>query len=249
MERMDRARRVAGLVWVGAGLAFAVAVGLARHVTPGPVTVAVSSVVLLLAVVVATDAPRGLVVAARWAAAVVLALDFAGAIADRFGPFGGPGRPGVSWGSWSAFVDYTQVLLLGVPRPLAATAAALATAVEVALSVLLVSGYQRRWVGKAAAGLLAVYLVSMAASVGLNPVATYAVPILVGGALLISACPPESQRPREVSRRPAEHGSPQRAGSTRVHVPAAEPAAPAARAATTSAGGQVGRRDSRMGRP
>jgi hypothetical protein len=47
----------------------------------------------------------------------------------------------------------------------------------------------RRWVGKAAAGLLAVYLVAMASSVGWGDVARYAVPVEIGAALLVSACP------------------------------------------------------------
>jgi uncharacterized membrane protein YphA (DoxX/SURF4 family) len=195
VERMDRARRLAGLVWVASGVAFEVTLFLTRGVSAGPITVAICAVMAVLAVLVAAGAPHGLVVAVRWVAAVALALDFAGAVADRFGIFGGPGRPGVSWGSWAAFVDYTQVLLLGVPRPLAVAAAVLATIVEVTLGVLLLSGYQRRWVGKAAAGLLVVYLISMAASGGLDPIATYAVPVLVGGALLISASPAHPSRP------------------------------------------------------
>lgn len=68
-------------------------------------------------------------------------------------------------------------------------AAVFATAVEVVLALLLVSGAQRRWVGKATAGLFVVYLVSMTLTVGPGAVAAYALPILVGGALLVSAIP------------------------------------------------------------
>lgn len=39
------------------------------------------------------------------------------------------------------------------------------------------------------AGLLVIYLVAMTASLGLDAVADYAVPILVGGALLLSSVP------------------------------------------------------------
>ena len=75
-----------------------------------------------------------------------------------------------------------------------------ATVAEAGLAVWLASGRQRRWAGKAAAGLLTIYLVVMAFSVGLAAVATYAVPLLIGGALLVSAAPvrkpaPEPARP------------------------------------------------------
>ena len=133
---------------------------------------------------------------AGWVVAVLLAADFAGAVADRFGAFGPPGAAGVSWGSWPAFVDYTRVLLHGVPEPVALMAAVGATGIEVALVAVLLSGRQRRWVGKAAAALLTVYLVAMASSVGCSEVARYALPIVIGGALLLSACP--GRRPTAV---------------------------------------------------
>jgi uncharacterized membrane protein YphA (DoxX/SURF4 family) len=118
---------------------------------------------------------------------VLLALVFGGAVADRFGMLGRPGAPGVSWGSWSEFVDDTQILLGGVAGPVVSVAAATATGVEVLLAVALLSGCRRRWTGKAVAGLLAVYLVAMMSTVGLDEVARYSVPVLLGGALLVSA--------------------------------------------------------------
>jgi hypothetical protein len=69
----------------------------------------------------------------RISKALDLAADFAGAVADRFGVFGRPGAPGVSWGSWSAFVDYTRTLLHQPPEAVAVVSAAGATAAEVAL--------------------------------------------------------------------------------------------------------------------
>ncbi len=52
------------------------------------------------------------------------------------------------------------MLLHGVPEPVALIAAVGATGIEVALVAVLLSGRQRRWVGKAAAALLTVYLVA-----------------------------------------------------------------------------------------
>lgn len=64
-----------------------------------------------------------------------------------------------------------------------------ATALEVALTVALLSGRQRRWVGKVAAGLFVVYLVAMGLSSVRGDVVFYAMPVLVGGALVLSATP------------------------------------------------------------
>jgi hypothetical protein len=203
MERMDGARRIGGLAWVAAGLVFSVGWAALAGVVPGVITVVlVVAVVALAGVVLARPtSPRGVLASwsGGWVVAVLLAADFAGAVADRFGAFGPPGAPGVSWGSWPAFVDYTRVLLHGPPEAVAVAAAAGATATEVALAVVLLTGRQRRWAGKAAAGLLMFYLVAMAASVGFGDVARYALPLEIGGALLVTVCPAARPRPADVA--------------------------------------------------
>ncbi|MDT7573692.1 MAG: hypothetical protein QOH17_25 [Pseudonocardiales bacterium] len=183
MERMDRARRVGGLLWVAVGLVFGLGWAVLGRVVPGTITLAISTVVVVLACLVMAGARSAL---AGRVVAVLLAAQFAGAVADRFGAFGPPGAPGVSWGSWRAFVDYTGLLLHGAPRAAVVGGAALATVLEVALAVALLSGWQRRWIGKATAGLLFCYLVAMAASVGWGEVARYGLPFQVGGALLVT---------------------------------------------------------------
>lgn len=199
MEWMDRARRVGGLAWVAAGVLFGAGWASATGTVPGVITLVLVVAVLALAAAVVTGrygavgADAGWL--AGWTAAVLLAAAFAGAVADRFGLFGPPGSAGVSWGSWAAFVDYTGQLLHGAPEPVATVAAVGATAAEVALALALLIGWQRRWVGKAAAGLLLVYLVAMATSVGWAEVARYAMPIEIGGALLLTVSP---------ARRPAD---------------------------------------------
>ena len=123
------------------------------------------------------------------ATAVLFALDLTGAVLDRFGVLGRPGGSGVSWGDWARFQDYTAVLLHHPGSTAVAAAAVGATAVEVGLAVALVAGWQPRWVGKATAGLFAVYLIAMTASPAHADVARYAVPVLIGGALLLSVTP------------------------------------------------------------
>jgi hypothetical protein len=209
VERLDRARRVGGLAWVTAGVPFGIGWALIG-VVPGAVTAMLAVAVVALAVVVLAQPTSQTGVPALWfggwVVAVLLAADFAGAVADRFGAFGPPGATGVSWGSWSAFVDYTRTLLHEPPMAVAVVAAAGATAAEVALAVVLLTGWQRRWAGKAAAGLLTFYLVAMAASVGFGDVARYALPLEIGGALLVTVCP--AARPRPVAARTTSAAQP-----------------------------------------
>lgn len=200
MRRMDRVRAVAGLGWVAVGVGLQVWALAGRGVVPGPVTQGIGVAVLVLAVTAVARLPRAGWVAG-WLVAGLLGLNFAGAVADRFGVFGPPGTDRVSWGSWPAFLGYTARLLPGLGAGPVLAAAVAATGLEIALAALLISGWQRRWVGKASAGLLLVYLVSMAVTVGIDAVATYALPTLIGGALLVSASP--VRRPRPVGR--ADH--------------------------------------------
>ncbi len=81
-------------------------------------------------------------------------------------------------------------MLLHDPSSFAISAAAVgATVMEVCIAIALVAGWRPRWAGKATAGLFAVYLVAMAASPVRQDVLRYAMPVLIGGALLVSATP------------------------------------------------------------
>ena len=186
---MDRARRLGGLAWVGGGALFQLGWAAWAGVVPGAITLVFGAAAVGLAALFLAGAGSALIRVGGWVMAVLLAVDFAGAVADRFGAFGPPGAPGVSWGSWAAFVDYTQLMLGGSPRMLATAAAVAATGAEVLLAVALVAGFRRRWTGKVTAGLLAIYLLAMALTIGVDEVATYAIPVLVGAALLVSVCP------------------------------------------------------------
>jgi uncharacterized membrane protein YphA (DoxX/SURF4 family) len=171
------------------GLVFVVVQWSTQGVAPGPITAVVCVVVSGLTVATVVAKSGRVVVTMGWLTSVALALEFLGAVADRFGVFGGPGSPGVWWGSWSAFVDNTTQMLRGVTGWPAQAVAVSATSAEVVLGVALLLGWQRRWVGKATAGLLTVYAVLMVTSVGASEVARFALPVLVGGALVLSATP------------------------------------------------------------
>ena len=111
MERMDRARRIGGLAWVVAGAVFQLWFLVTGRASPEPVAWLLIAAVLALAAAVLAGARPVAVRIAGWVAAMLLAVEFAGAVADRFGAFGPPGHALVSWGDWSAFLDYTARLL------------------------------------------------------------------------------------------------------------------------------------------
>jgi hypothetical protein len=118
-------------------------------------------------------------------AGLVVGLELLGAVGDRFGAFGRPGDPMVSWGDWSHFRLEAAEL---VPwAALVSPAAVAATTAELVLGVLLVAGVWWRWTGKATAGLFVVYLVAMVPGMGAASVLEYAVPLLIGGALVSSS--------------------------------------------------------------
>jgi hypothetical protein len=189
VEWMDGARLRGGLIWVGAGVLFELWFAMSGRASPETVALILVAVIIALAAAVVLRAAPKTVRKLRWAVAVLLAVEFAGAVADRFGAFGGPGDRLVSWGNWSTFVRYTGDLLPWAPHALVVAAAVAATVVESVLAVWLASGWAYRWAGKAAAGLLTVYVIVMGCTVGLADVAKYAVPLLVGGALLTSVRP------------------------------------------------------------
>ncbi|WP_446221814.1 hypothetical protein ACTWPB_18250 [Nocardia sp. IBHARD005] len=148
--------------------------------TIGAITIGAAA---LVAVTAATlGRVRALVIATR----VALGLLLAGSVADRFGIFGGPGSPGVSWGSYAEFLDYTRTLLPAFAGDAAPIAAAVATVAEGVLGLALIFAVRPRITAAATAALFTMFAVAMATSVGFAATADYAVPVMIGGALLVS---------------------------------------------------------------
>ncbi|NYH93348.1 MauE/DoxX family redox-associated membrane protein [Actinopolymorpha rutila] len=181
---MDRPRRIAGEVWVAVGVLAMAGWTLTEPAHPaGFITWAAA---ILVALGTAAQAVTG---SLRWwggrLCGGVVGLELVGAVGDRFGAFGRPGSPAVSWGDWSHFQAEAAQLVpwdrLVVPAAVAATVA------EVVLGVLLVVGPWQRWTGKATAGLFVIYLLAMIPGMGSASILEYGLPVLIGGALVSSA--------------------------------------------------------------
>ncbi len=121
---------------------------------------------------------------------LAIAAGFLSAVADRFGGWGLPGEPGVAWGNWPAFVTYTGTLTGWLVAGSGTTQglAMLATGLEIGLGILLLIGYQTRYVALGSGLLLLSFALSMTISAAsLKPALDYSVFVGSAAAFLLSS--------------------------------------------------------------
>ncbi len=118
---------------------------------------------------------------------VALAAGFLSAVADRFGLWGPAGTPGVVWGSFAQFLEYTGQLLWYLPAWLVAVAGWTATVIETMLAIGLLLGIQLRAVAFVSGILLLIFAVSMTVAFGPEPPLSYSVWAAAAGAFLLAS--------------------------------------------------------------
>jgi putative oxidoreductase len=126
----------------------------------------------------------------RWAMVafrVAMGVTFLSPVADRFGLWGPPGAPNVSWGNWDRFVAYSTTLNWYLPDALQHHVAALATAGELIFGIALIAGIYTRLAAYGAAGLLACFALAMATGLGIRAPLDYSVFVDAAGAWLLAA--------------------------------------------------------------
>lgn len=121
----------------------------------------------------------------RWA----LAVTMLSAVADRFGIWGSPGAPNVSWGDWSHFVAYTAKVNSFLPAVFAPALAVIATAAELSLGIALLLGVFPRPVAWLSAVLLALFAGAMTLSFGIKAPLNFSVFADSAAALLLGFWP------------------------------------------------------------
>jgi uncharacterized membrane protein YphA (DoxX/SURF4 family) len=109
----------------------------------------------------------------RIALRLSLAAGFLSAVADRFGWWAPLGQG--SWGSMGSFADYAHQLVPFAYGWFLTVIVWAATATEVALGVLLLTGWWPKLVGAATCVLLIVFGVAMAVSLGMQSPLSYSV--------------------------------------------------------------------------
>jgi uncharacterized membrane protein YphA (DoxX/SURF4 family) len=126
--------------------------------------------------------------AAEWLLRLGLAAGFLVAVADRFGLWGAPGSsPNVSWGDWTHFRSYSDMLNHWLPATLRPAAAVGATAAEAVLGLGLLTPWRTKWVAGLAGLLLVSFAVTMTFVLGPKAPLNYSVWSAAGGALVLAA--------------------------------------------------------------
>ena len=101
-----------------------------------------------------------------WLLRIALATGFLSAVADRFGLWGPPGSPGVSWGDLVQFNAYVAKLNWFIPARLIPVVGWASTLVETGLALALLIGWNLRWVSLASALLLLSFAATMTVALG-----------------------------------------------------------------------------------
>ena len=132
--------------------------------------------------------------AAPIAMRMALAAGFLSAVADRFGLWGPIGTPGVSWGGFARFLDYTATLLPFLSTTLVVVAGWAATVAEIALGVALLVGVRVRLAALASGVLLLTFAIAMTTSLGPEAPLSYSVWTAAAGAFLLAQSQPAASR-------------------------------------------------------
>jgi putative oxidoreductase len=113
-----------------------------------------------------------------------IALAFLQAVSDRFGLLGGPGTPGVAWGDFSHFIQYTAQVNSFMPSSTIPALAVVATICEITFGVTLLFGIRIPAVALGSAALL--FLFATAMTISGHSQFAYGVYLMAAGALALS---------------------------------------------------------------
>ncbi|HKW65580.1 MAG TPA: hypothetical protein VJN89_23720 [Candidatus Acidoferrum sp.] len=123
---------------------------------------------------------------AKVALRLALSAAFVSAVADRFGLYGRPGTPGVSWGDWPNFLQYVAHLNWFMPKAIIPILGVVETIVESTLAVALLAGFYQRIIAWASATLLMSFALTMSVD-GIKAPLDYGVFTAVAAAVLLGA--------------------------------------------------------------
>jgi thiosulfate dehydrogenase (quinone) large subunit len=120
---------------------------------------------------------------------LALGTTFLAAVTDRFGLWGAPGQPNVSWGDFAHFLSYAAQVNAFLPHALIPLVAWLATVLETLLGLTLIVGLQTRVSALSSAVLLLVFALAMSISMGVKSALNYSVFSASAGAFLLATSP------------------------------------------------------------
>jgi uncharacterized membrane protein YphA (DoxX/SURF4 family) len=117
---------------------------------------------------------------------LALGVGFILPVMDRLGMLGAKGSPGVSWGDWKHFIDYTNTLLPFAGRPIANIMGLVATLAEAVFGICLVVGFKVRQIALGAAILTFSFGLCMAIFLSIGAPFNYPVFVFTGAGLVLS---------------------------------------------------------------
>ena len=116
---------------------------------------------------------------------MALGAAFLSALADRFGLWGPPGKPGVAWGDFAHFTQYAAMVNSFLPAGVIPAVAWAATVAETTFALALILGIYKRVVTLGAAMLLLLFASAMTISFGIKAPLDYSVFGASAGAFLL----------------------------------------------------------------
>lgn len=117
---------------------------------------------------------------------LALGIGFLLPVMDRFGWLGAPGSPNVGWGNWENFSAYTHSLMPYLNGSTAGFMGLMATIAETVFGILLLIGYQIRWVAIGSFVLTLIFAFSMLFFAGYRAPFNYSVFADSAASLLLS---------------------------------------------------------------
>ena len=122
---------------------------------------------------------------------LALGVAFLSAVADRFGVWGPPGGPGVAWGDFTHFTNYTARVNPWAPASLVTLLAWTATVAEIVLGAALVAGCCTRAAGVASGVLLSLFAIGMTIGTGVKSALDASVFSAAAGAFALALLGPD----------------------------------------------------------
>ena len=104
---------------------------------------------------------------------------------DRIGLWGKYGDPNVTWGDWQHYIDYASKVMGFLPYSVARICAAISTAAEITLGLLLLVGLKTKWAALGVFFLAGLYALSMSITFGIFVPLSYSVFTFSASGLLL----------------------------------------------------------------
>lgn len=117
---------------------------------------------------------------------LAIGIGFLSAVSDRFGWWGPPGAPNISWGTFHNFLAYTARLNPWFSAGWISAIGWTATICEIGFGVMLVIGYRTRLAAVSSGLLTLAFAIGMVCGIGIHPPLSYSVFVVSAASFLLA---------------------------------------------------------------